>query len=111
VETHDNDTIGADEEKLTEQRSRLFKLVRWWRFREAAELAATLSDDELFHAPTEYMAHRLRRRNPQLARRFYELAIRYHVEEGRQATGSGEGLMAMDAVARLRRKLDRLRAQ
>lgn len=82
--------------------------MRWWRFREAAALAATLSDEELLAAPTEYMADKLRRRNTQLARRFYLIAVQYYVLEGRLATGSGEGLMATDAIARLRHKLDKL---
>jgi hypothetical protein len=59
----------------------------------------------LLLAPCESLADRVKRRQPEVARRLYQAAIEYHRWEGRQATGSGEGLMAMDAMKRVEQKL------
>lgn len=76
---------------------------------EAAEYAATLSDEVLMSAPCERLADVVRRRKPEAATRLYQAAIEQYGSEGRQATGAGEGLMAMDGVKRVEEKLRKVR--
>jgi hypothetical protein len=76
---------------------------------EAAEHAATVSDEALIDAPCEELADKVKSRRPEVARRLYKAAMEYYRWEGMQATGSGEGLMAIDAMKRLEGKLKKVK--
>lgn len=60
-------------------------------------------------AVCEMLADREQSRNPQRAIRLYELAQIGYRALGAEATGSGEGLVAMYQVERLANKIARLR--
>jgi hypothetical protein len=94
-----------DRTTIEGQRQWLVLLYARRDYQEAAKYASTLADEVLLLAPCESLADRVKRRQPEVARRLYQAAIEYHRWEGRQATGSGEGLMAMDAMKRVEQKL------
>ena len=94
-----------DRTTIEGQRQWLVLLYARRDYDEAARYASTLTDEVLLLAPCESLADRVKRRQPEVARRLYQAAIEYHRWEGQQATGSGEGLMAMDAMKRVEQKL------
>lgn len=105
---------GIDPEKLDRstgegQRQWLVWLYAREDYDAAAEYAATLPDEVLMSAPCESLADKVRRRKPEAARRLYRAAIEAYRRDGRNATGSGEGLMAMDGVARLEKKMGKVK--
>jgi hypothetical protein len=51
----------------------------------------------------------MRRRNPEVARRLYKATIEQYSRDGNNATGSGEGLMAMDHIKRVENKLKKVK--
>lgn len=78
-------------------------------YEEAARYATSVNDEVLTDAPCEELADRVRVSNPEAARRLYQAAMEYYRREGSLATGSGEGLMAMDGVKRLEKKLKKVK--
>ena len=91
------------------QRQWLIWLYAGADYEEAARYATTVNDEVLIDAPCEELADRVRASNPEVARRLYNAAMEYYWREGRLATGSGEGLMAMDGVKRLEEKLKKIK--
>jgi len=98
----------GSEDHVHEMRDELRQLFREGRFDEATDLAQSLSDDVLMGTPAEAIADAIRARSPRDAKRLYQVAILYYRWEGTQATGSGEGLMAMDHIKTLESKIARL---
>lgn len=91
------------------QRQWLVWLYAHENYDEAAEYAATLSDEVLRSAPCERLADMVRRRRPEAARRLYRAAIDEYRRDGGQATGPGEGLMAADGARRVEEKLRKVK--
>jgi hypothetical protein len=91
------------------QRQWLVWLYARGDYGEAAEYAATLPDEVLRSAPCERLADAVRRRRPEAARRLYRAAIEQYMCDGRQATGSGEGLMAAEGAKRVEEKLRKIK--
>ena len=91
------------------QRQWLIWLYAGEDYEEAARYATTVNDEVLIDAPCEELADRVRASNPEAARRLYKAALGYYRREGSLATGSGEGLMAMDGVKRLEEKLKKVK--
>lgn len=91
------------------QRQWLIWLYAEEDYEEAARYVTTVNDEVLIDAPCEGLADRVRVRNPEAARRLYKAAMEYYWREGNLATGSGEGLMAMEGVKRLEEKLKKVK--
>ena len=91
------------------QRQWLIWLYAGEDYGEAARYATTVNVEVLIDAPCEELADRVRASNPEAARRLYQAAMEYYRREGSLATGSGEGLMAMDGVQRLEGKLKKVK--
>ena len=68
----------------------------------------TMSDEILILAPTEELADLVAARRPKEALRLYQVTADFYIEEGRTATGSGEGLAAMADLARVQQKLEKV---
>lgn len=101
--------MSENEAEVEQQREKVRGLWQKKRFDAATDLAATLSDAVLMLTPTEDIADHIRGRRATEALRLYEIAAKFWRFEGTQATGSGEGLMAMDKLARVEEKMRRLR--
>jgi general stress protein CsbA len=103
-------TINPDQiDKNSNEGQRQWLVVLYARgdYKEAAEYAVTLSDDVLRDAPCERLADLVKHQNPDLARQLYEATIKQYIWEGTHATGSGEGLMAIDNINRVENKLNK----
>jgi hypothetical protein len=68
-----------------------------------------LPDSLLLFTPCEEIADHVRKTRPTEAARLYEIAAELCRFEGNQATGSGEGLRAMDSLRRVEKKLQSLK--
>ena len=103
-------TSGTDDAGAVErQREQVRSLCRAQRYEEAADLAAMLSEAVLLFVPCEQIADHVRGKRPAEAARLYAIAAETCRFEGTQATGSGEGLAAMDDLRRVEGKLRKLR--
>ena len=100
------DNIGTEE--IRQQRERVRALCREKRFEEAADLCADLSDEALIFTPCEAIADFIRETRPAEAARLYQISADFYRFEGTQATGSGEGIAAMDNLRRVEDKLKNL---
>ena len=96
--------MSDNSDPLEIQQEQVRLLCRQRRFDTAADLAATLSDEILIFTPCEEIADRIRAERPALALRLYEIAAALWRYEGTQATGSGEGIAAMDHLRRVEDK-------
>jgi hypothetical protein len=103
------DPEKIDRTTVEGQRQWLMLLYARRDYDEAAQYASTLADEVLMLAPCESLADKVKGSQPEVARRLYRAAIAYHRWEGSQATGSGEGLMAMDAAKRVEEKLRKVK--
>jgi hypothetical protein len=93
------------------QRQWLILLYVRGDFHEAAEYAASLSDEVLRFTPCEKLADIVKRSNPEAATRLYHATIERYKWDGTNATGSGEGLVAMDKIRRVENKLKKIRKE
>ncbi len=96
-------------EEIERQRERVRALCREKRFEDAADLCATLSDEVLIFTPFEMIADYLSAAKPAEAARLYGISADFYRFEGTQATGSGEGIMAMDNLRLVEDKLKKLK--
>lgn len=96
-------------DRVEGQRQWLIWLYAGEDYEEAARYASTVKDEVLTDAPCEELADRVRVSNPEAARRLYKAAMEYYWREGTLATGSGEGLMALDGLKRLEEKLKKVK--
>lgn len=102
------DPVQTDKATNEGQRQWLVLLYAQGNYQEAAEYAVTLSNEVLKFAPCEKLADLIKRKNPELAQRLYQATIEQYRWEGIQATGSGEGIMAMDNIKRVENKMKKL---
>lgn len=91
------------------EREHLRRLCRDNRYEEAADVCAALSNETLIFTPCEAIADYLSETRPAQAARLYRIKADYYIYEGTQATGSGEGIAAMDNLRRIEAKLKRLK--
>ena len=91
------------------QRAQVRALCMDNRYEDAADLCAGLSDEVLIFAPCEKIADHIYKNRGAEAARLYQIAADFYRYEGTQATGSGEGIAAMDNLRRIEDKLKRLR--
>lgn len=104
-----NTTDVNDVKAIERQRERVRSFCRDNRFEDAADLCAALSEEVLIFTPCEAIADYLRKTRPAEAARLYEIAAAGCRFEGTQATGSGEGIEAMDNLHRVEDKLKKLK--
>ncbi len=91
--------------ELEPQRAQIRALCVQGLYAQATELARTASDEVLIFTPCEALADHLRAQQPAEAARLYAIAAQMWEYEGTQATGSGEGLMAMHHLKIVEEKL------
>ena len=91
------------------QRAEVRSLCRDHRYEDAADLCRTLSDGVLIFTPCEAIADFIHNTRLAEAVRLYEIRAEFYRYEGTQATGSGEGIAAMDNLRRVEEKLKKLK--
>lgn len=101
-----SDTIETKE--IERQRERVRVLCRKKHFEEAADLCAASSDEALIFTPREAIADFISETRTAEAARLYRISADFYRFEGTQATGSGEGIAAMDNLRRVEDKLKNL---
>ena len=93
---------------VEEKRRQAYQLCKDCHFDEAALLVVSLPEEVAIFTPCEHIADHIRQSDPELASKLYELAVQYHLWQGTEATGSGEGIVAMDAARRVKNKIKAL---
>ena len=102
---------NAVNELVERRREQVRLLCRTGLFHEAADLCVGLSDAVLLLTPCEAIADGICEKRSTEAARLYRIAADFRIFEGTQATGSGEGIAAMDALRRIEQKLKSLQAK
>lgn len=106
-----NASETKDTNVIERQREQVRFLCRSGRYEDAADLCAAMSDENLIFTPCEAIADYICEKRPAEAARLYRIAADARVFEGTQATGSGEGIAATDALRRVENKLKMLNAK
>src|SRR5262249_40415379 len=84
------DRSVAEIAAIEEKRRQAYRLCEEHHFDEAALLVVSLPEEAAIFTPSEHIADNIRQSDPELASKLYELAVKFHIWKGTEATGSGE---------------------